>query len=158
MKILLERLRTFPPLKRHLEIVPGVNGSTLIDDSWNSNSGSIEAALAVLQEKARGKNSVAVIGQINELGMEELQEYKKIGRLIYNHQPGRLITIGERAAVMAREAVKCGMRARHVYMCDTSERALTLIQKFADADTVCLIKTSMRDSYKDFISVLREES
>ncbi|WP_281659051.1 UDP-N-acetylmuramoyl-tripeptide--D-alanyl-D-alanine ligase [Halobacillus sp. Cin3] len=158
IETLLQRLRTFPPLKRHLEITNGLNGSTLIDDSWNSNSGSIEAALAVLQEKSRGKNSVAVLGQINELGPEEIQEHKKIGRLIYNNQPGRLITIGERAAVMAREAVKCGMRARHVYMCGTPERALELIQKFADDQTVCLIKTSMRDSYGHFIRVLKDET
>lgn len=153
----VKRLRTFKPLKRHLEITSGINGSTLIDDSWNTNSGSVKAALEVLNQISEDKKTIAVLGRISELGCEEEKEHKKIGRMVYKDQPSRVITIGDTASIIAKEAVQSGMDPKNITTCDDPEEALQLLRKIADADSLILIKTSMRDSFKPFIRALKKD-
>ena len=47
-------LRTFEQMERHLQFSEGLNGSTIIDDTWTNNPTSVEAALKVLH--ALGKD------------------------------------------------------------------------------------------------------
>lgn len=150
-----KRLRTFKPLRRHLEITSGINGSTLIDDSWNTNTGSVKAALEVLDHISEKKKTIAVLGRISELGCEEEIEHKKIGRMVFKYQPTRLITIGDTASIIAKEAVQSGMPPENISTCDDSEEALQLLSSIADTHSVILIKTSMRDSFKPFIRALK---
>ncbi|MGZ4123321.1 MAG: Mur ligase family protein, partial [Tumebacillaceae bacterium] len=50
-----EVLRSYHHLQGHMNVLPGVKGSVVIDDTWNSNPTSMETALQVLCDLAGGR-------------------------------------------------------------------------------------------------------
>lgn len=152
----IERLTTFKHMKRHLEVSYGINGSTIIDDTWNTNSKSVEAALTVLNAISAEKKTIAILGKISELGLEEESEHRKIGQMVLNNQIEKLITIGETASIIANEAISLGMKKDNVFICENADDVLTIIDELADPQAIILVKTSMRESFKEFIKKLKE--
>lgn len=58
--------------------LPG--GGLLIDDSWNANPVAMRAALAHLVERANGRRTVAILGEMAELGREAPRYHEQVGR------------------------------------------------------------------------------
>ena len=58
--------------------LPG--GGLLINDAWNANPVAMRAALAYLQERACGRRTVAVLGEMAELGPDAPRFHEEIGR------------------------------------------------------------------------------
>jgi UDP-N-acetylmuramoyl-tripeptide--D-alanyl-D-alanine ligase len=58
--------------------LPG--GGLLINDSWNANPVAMRAALAHLLERAGGRRTVAVLGEMAELGDEAPRYHEEVGR------------------------------------------------------------------------------
>jgi UDP-N-acetylmuramoyl-tripeptide--D-alanyl-D-alanine ligase len=151
----IDRLGSFRPLRRHLEVKKGLNGSTLIDDTWNTNSSSVQAALSVLKEISKGKHSIAVLGKISELGKEEKTEHKKIAGMIIKSQPSVLITIGETAATIGKEALQLGMNSENIHLCKQPQEAFELLKEIAGPHSVILVKASMRESFRKLLKNLK---
>ena len=57
--------------------LPG--GGLLVNDSWNANPVAMRAALAHLLERANGRRTVAVLGDMAELGPEAPRYHEEIG-------------------------------------------------------------------------------
>jgi UDP-N-acetylmuramoyl-tripeptide--D-alanyl-D-alanine ligase len=57
--------------------LPG--GGLLINDSWNANPVAMRAALAHLLERADGRRTVAILGEMAELGPEAARYHEEIG-------------------------------------------------------------------------------
>jgi len=58
--------------------LPG--GGLLINDAWNANPVAMEAAIAHLQERAAGRRTVAILGEMAELGPDAPRYHEEIGR------------------------------------------------------------------------------
>jgi UDP-N-acetylmuramoyl-tripeptide--D-alanyl-D-alanine ligase len=58
--------------------LPG--GGLLINDSWNANPVAMRAALAHLLERADGRRTVAVLGEMAELGPDAPRYHDEVGR------------------------------------------------------------------------------
>jgi UDP-N-acetylmuramoyl-tripeptide--D-alanyl-D-alanine ligase len=58
--------------------LPG--GGLLINDSWNANPVAMRAALAHLLERADGRRTVAILGEMAELGEEAPRYHEEVGR------------------------------------------------------------------------------
>jgi UDP-N-acetylmuramoyl-tripeptide--D-alanyl-D-alanine ligase len=151
----IDSLKSFRHLRRHLEVKKGLNGSTLIDDTWNTNSNSVQAALSVLQEVSKGRHSIAVLGKISELGIEEKSEHKKIAGMVVKSQPSVLITIGQTAATIGKEALQLGMNSENIHMCKQSQEAFELLKRLAGPQSVILVKASMRESFRKLLRDLK---
>jgi UDP-N-acetylmuramoyl-tripeptide--D-alanyl-D-alanine ligase len=57
--------------------LPG--GGLLLNDSWNANPVAMRAALAHLRERADGRRTVAILGEMAELGSEAARYHEEIG-------------------------------------------------------------------------------
>jgi UDP-N-acetylmuramoyl-tripeptide--D-alanyl-D-alanine ligase len=55
-------------------------GGLLINDAWNANPVAVRAALAHLQERAGGRRTVAILGEMAELGADAPRFHEEIGR------------------------------------------------------------------------------
>jgi UDP-N-acetylmuramoyl-tripeptide--D-alanyl-D-alanine ligase len=153
----IDRLKSFRHVRRHLEVKKGLNGSTLIDDTWNTNTSSVQAALSVLKEISKGRQSIAVLGKISELGKEEKTEHKKIADMVIKSQPSVLITIGETAATIGNEALRLGMDPGKIHLCRQPEEALELLKGMAGPRSVILVKTSMRESFRKLLKNIKDK-
>jgi UDP-N-acetylmuramoyl-tripeptide--D-alanyl-D-alanine ligase len=56
------------------------SGGLLINDSWNANPVAMRAALAYLEERAGGRRTVAILGEMAELGRDATSYHEEIGR------------------------------------------------------------------------------
>lgn len=150
----INRLKTFKHVKSHLQFHKGIKGSLIIDDTWNTNPTSIEAALEVLKETAKDRKTIAVIGEIEELGDYSLTEHKKVGTLVVKNKVDVLITIGKNTLPVCQKAAELGMNPSNIHNI-TSKIALdSLLNKIVNEKTSVLLKTSMRRSFEDTLNKL----
>ena len=96
---------------------------TIIDDSYNANPASMKASLQVLQ-KLGGSKTVAVLGDMLELGPVAGQAHRELGSFIARLKPAYLITVGELAGQIAAIARQKGVKA---VACRDHEQALQAI-------------------------------
>ncbi|MCL5958864.1 MAG: UDP-N-acetylmuramoyl-tripeptide--D-alanyl-D-alanine ligase [Chloroflexi bacterium] len=96
-----------PPSTVRVEVKPGLNGSTVIDDSYNASPLSMIAALSVLAEMPGKK--IAVLGDMFELGSYEEQGHREVGEQAAM-VADELIVVGQRARWIGDEAVTRGHR------------------------------------------------
>ena len=80
--------------------LPG--GAVLLNDCYNANPMSMRAALDELAETAPGRR-VAVLGDMLELGPDELRFHREIGEYAADRGVELLVTVGPLAATMAQE-------------------------------------------------------
>jgi UDP-N-acetylmuramoyl-tripeptide--D-alanyl-D-alanine ligase len=146
MKDAIDRLQDFKHIERHLEIKKGINDCTLIDDTWNTNSKSIKSALEVLSNISNGRKTIAVLGDIAELGDLSESEHKKVGTFIKEFNINQLVTIGSEAKFIAQRAIELGMNPKDIFSIEKQEDLVDILNKITDADSIVLLKTSMRKS------------
>lgn len=101
-------LARFTGIKGRLQKKAGLNGATLIDDTYNANPESARAAIGVLAQAPGEK--LLVLGDMGELGRDAPGLHAEIGRLAREQGIGRLLTLGELSAHATRAF---GDGARH---------------------------------------------
>ena len=101
------RLGSFAPLPGRLSVSER-DGLLILDDSYNGNPASLEAALQVMREIRRpGGRKVVALGDMLELGEGAQELHAQAGRQIMEHGADALVTVGRlagRALAAAREA------------------------------------------------------
>jgi UDP-N-acetylmuramoyl-tripeptide--D-alanyl-D-alanine ligase len=93
-----------------LRTLPGPNGSTIIDDSYNASPASMLAALDLLEELP-GRH-LALLGDMLELGAYEEEGHRLVGRRASRGLEA-LYVVGERGQVIGRAAQQAGQDEVH---------------------------------------------
>jgi UDP-N-acetylmuramoyl-tripeptide--D-alanyl-D-alanine ligase len=116
-----------------------VRGIRIIDDSYNANPDSVEAALKTLASIPTTGRRIAVLGRMGELGTYAETGYARVGQSAANHAD-ILITTGPETAPLATAARESGLTKVHETK-DTAEAATLLRDLAREGDTI-LIKGS----------------
>lgn len=127
-------LARFTGMKGRLQKKPGLNGATLIDDTYNANPESVRAAIAVLAQ-APGRK-LLVMGDMGELGADAPRLHAEIGEAARVGGIDRLLTLGE---VSVHAARAFGGAARHF---SRIEDLLAEIENLLEPGITALIKGS----------------
>lgn len=122
-----------------LVVARSQTGALLIDDSYNASPQSTLAALNLLMEMDGRR--VAVLGDMLELGQYEETGHQMIG-IRCAEVADELITVGERARIIARAAQNAGMPADKITVLDSPEAAVDLLKTGLAQDDVALVKGS----------------
>ena len=72
------------PEKGRLNRLPGRNGSTLIDDTYNASPDAVLSALDVLREQEADRR-IALLGDMLELGEAEVEEHARVLKAALEH-------------------------------------------------------------------------
>ncbi len=140
-----------------LVTVPGPNGSTLIDDTYNSSPQSAIAALEVLRSLDATRR-VAVLADMLELGDYTEESHKRVGWQAA--EMNRLYTLGPRSLVTAEAAREVGMPANAVVSVEADDKA-TLAARLRDdlePGDLVLVKGSRGMHMEDLIAALRSDT
>jgi UDP-N-acetylmuramoyl-tripeptide--D-alanyl-D-alanine ligase len=116
-----------------------VRGVTVLDDSYNANPDSMEAALHALRGLPGGGRRFAVLGPMGELGTYADEGYRRVGRTAAATMDV-LIAVGEATSSLADEATQSGCREVH-RAADTSAAA-KLLRELSRAGDAVVIKGS----------------
>ena len=134
-----------------IDITPGCNDSTIIDDTYNASPPSTIAALNLLQEM-EGRR-VAILGDMLELGSEEEKGHRLVGARAAETSD-ILITVGPRARWIAEEARSLGMAAEAIHAADSAERAIVIAREIIQPGDYILIKGSRSMRMDEIVSRL----
>jgi len=129
-----------------MKILDGYNGSTIIDDSYNSSPTALRAAISALKKiKAKGKK-IAVLGDMLQLGKFSTDAHKKAGVQVAG-VADVLITVGIRAKEIASSAREAGFNVECIREFDFGEsrEAGLITRAMLEKDDVVLVKGSQND-------------
>ncbi len=110
-------------------------GVTLLDDAYNANPMSMRAALDELAVVGREDHRIAVLGDMLELGPDELDFHREIGAYA-SDRADVLITVGPRARVMSETFAG---QSRHA---SDAEEATRIVRDLLKSGDVVLVKAS----------------
>ena len=145
-----EKMKNLPVVAMRLEMKKGINGCTLINDSYNSDLGSLGIALNTLNQQNQHRNKTVILSDILQSGRDEKHLYREVADMLRRNRVDRFIGIG---SALSRNR-ECFDRPRHFYP-DTRQFLMALpAQRFRDE--AILLKGS-RDFHFEKISHALEE-
>ncbi|HUG14841.1 MAG TPA: UDP-N-acetylmuramoyl-tripeptide--D-alanyl-D-alanine ligase [Thermomicrobiales bacterium] len=149
-----EILRGFeqPHIQLRLLLTPGINGCTLLDDSYNANPTSSFAALALLRELTATRR-IAVFGDMLELGEFEEEAHRMVGGRAAEVVDA-LYTVGDRARVIADEARRID-DTLPISSFDDKQALADALQRELRAGDLVLIKGSRGVQLETVVAALR---
>jgi len=118
------------------------DGLLVVDDAYNANPESVRAALKALAAIGRGRpdaRTVAVLGEMRELGPTALEEHDAVGRLAVRLDIHQLLVVGEAARPIHLGASLEGSWGQEsVFVADTDEATAWLRAHVRPGDVVLL--------------------
>ncbi|HEY5765473.1 MAG TPA: UDP-N-acetylmuramoyl-tripeptide--D-alanyl-D-alanine ligase [Candidatus Deferrimicrobiaceae bacterium] len=130
------------PGRGRFQTIPLRGGGLLLDDSYNANPASMEAAIRSLQPLRKGRRVVAILGTMLELGAASPASHFRIGHLVAGMAVDRLVTHGEGAEPIAAGAIEGGMDPDHVAHAPERERLLDTVRATIRGGDLVLVKAS----------------
>ena len=106
--------------------LPG--GGLLLNDAWNANPVSMRAALEHLRDRAAGRRTIAVLGDMAELGDYAQEGHREVARAVEELAPDLVIAVGPQA------------RAYGGRWAATRDEALALLQEELGPGDCVLVK------------------
>ena len=106
---ILAGLKDIRPIPGRMQRLDGLNGSVILDDSYNASPPAVKAALDTLY-RLPAEKKIAILGNMNELGKYSEAAHKEIGNYCDPKKVELVITIGpdaEKFLGPAAEAKGC---------------------------------------------------
>jgi UDP-N-acetylmuramoyl-tripeptide--D-alanyl-D-alanine ligase len=144
VKEVVDGLKGYRPPAGRGRLIPGKEGSVLLDDSYNASPSAVEEALASLQiahEEMPESRRIAALGDMLELGRYSKEEHERIGTQAAE-ACDILVAVGMRSRATAEAAKKAGMPEDVVHTFDTSKEAGEFLAAIVREKDIILIKGS----------------
>jgi UDP-N-acetylmuramoyl-tripeptide--D-alanyl-D-alanine ligase len=130
--------------KWRMELNVASSGLTVINDAYNSSPDSMRAALQTLAQLGRqtGKKTVAVMGEMAELGEFSAHEHDAIGRIAVRLNLGQVVVVGKAAKLIHMGASQEGSWDGESQYFDEISDALGYLRGMLTGDEIVLVKSS----------------
>ena len=140
-KDIIEAIAKFKLSPHRLEKKVSKTGITIIDDTYNANQDSMINSLSILS-KVKNKRRVAILADILELGNYTKEIHENIGKKIFPNTLDILITVGENAKLIAKEAQKNNFKNTNIYNFKDYKDCLENFQTLLSKNDIVLLKGS----------------
>jgi len=94
-KVIAERMTRLSPVAMRLELKEGINNCSVINDSYNSDLGSLAIALDFLNQQKQHPKRTLILSDIFQSGKNEEELYKEVAQLIKEKDVNKIFGIGE---------------------------------------------------------------
>jgi len=132
---LAERWR-MQPLQR-------ADGILIINDAYNASPDSTKAALQTLAHLGKsGRRTVAVLGEMAELGSQSVSEHDAIGRIVVRLNIDELVVIGQGAKLIHMGALQEGSWDGESKFFDSIDEAKAYLRGMLATGDIVLVKSS----------------
>lgn len=153
VSVIVSGLNSYDAPRGRMNIISGMNDSTIIDDTYNSSPDAVVSALNTLKELETTGSKIAVLGDMMELGHYSAEEHRKLGREVMG-VASELITVGQRSRAIADEAIKQGFLVRLVHSFDSSVEAGDYLKSIVKSGDIILVKGSQSIRMERTVSML----
>ena len=144
LRAVVEALESVTLAERwRMELMGGRDGITVINDAYNASPDSMAAALKTLaQVQAPGTRTIAVLGEMSELGEFSGEEHDRIGLLAVRLGISQLIVVGRGARRLHISAINEGSWDGESAYVETADEAYDLVVSSARPGDTVLVKSS----------------
>ncbi len=126
-----------------MQLLPGPKGSIVINDAYNASPDSMKAALQTLATIGRqGHRTIAVLGEMAELGRYSVEEHDAIGRLAVRLNIDEIVVVGEGAKLIHMGASQEGSWDGESKFFASISDALQHLRGLLGVGDVVLVKSS----------------
>jgi UDP-N-acetylmuramoyl-tripeptide--D-alanyl-D-alanine ligase len=139
-------------IQGRINVVRGVNGATILDDSYNASPASCQAALDLLAE-VPGRRT-AVFGDMAELGPIEQEGHWAVGKAAAR-VVDRLVVVGDKARWIG-EAAQEEATAPEVIVARSNVAAADLLRPLLGPNDVILVKGARVARTEQIVDALRD--
>ena len=140
-------LRAFQSAPGRLNLVAGVNGSRILDDTYNAAPDSMVAAIKLLKEIPGTGRKIAILGRMAELGSETEAGHREVGKIVAKLKPDLLWVKDNEASMISDEAVASGFPAENV----KKFKDLNEIDTMLHSGDIILIKASRSEKFEKIV-------
>jgi len=143
------------PAKMRLQVY-SVRGVTILDDTYNANADSMQAALQTLHDFPATGRRMAVLGPMAELGAHTQEANLEVGRCAARLGVAHLLAVGPWAETMAEAARAEGLR--EITTAPDAPAAITILKNLLRPGDVVLLKASRAAAFERITQALRSEN
>lgn len=155
MEKIIRGIAEFKLTKRRMDVEKLKNNITIINDSYNASYDSIKAALEYLNS-IKGGRKVAVLGDVLEAGDFSEKIHLDIGKEVVKNNIDLLITEGEYAEKIGKQAILDGMKKENIYHFETNSDVAKFLKNNLQSDDFVLLKASNRLNFTEILNELKE--
>ncbi len=139
-----------------MKILKGINGSTIVDDTYNSSPIAVISALHALKNMKTDGRRIAVLGDMRELGAYSVKAHYDAGKLVAK-SADILFAVGHSAKDFARGAKDGGLAPAKIYEFLNSIEAGRKLCEILRVGDIALIKGSQGMRMEKAVAIVMEE-
>jgi UDP-N-acetylmuramyl pentapeptide synthase len=143
---ILRGVAALQPFAGRLQKLPGINHTTLLDDTYNASPAAVIAALDILQATDASQR-IAILGSMNEMGAAAEAAHNEIGTYCDPAKLQHVVTIGSAANKwLAPAAIQKGCQ---VTTCASPYEAAEFVKSVLQPGAVVLAKGSQNGVFAE---------
>ena len=135
------------------QIIPLENKFTMIDDTYNASPDSMKASISVLCDMPCEGRRVAVLGDMFELGENEIEYHQQIGRFLLEKPVDEVVLLGELTKYIQQVIKEQGSKIKVCAFKDNEDAAIYLMATLKPEDVV-LLKASNGMHLNEIVKIL----
>ncbi|WP_214484431.1 UDP-N-acetylmuramoyl-tripeptide--D-alanyl-D-alanine ligase [Bacillus sp. SM2101] len=137
-----------------MERIVAPSGLTIINDAYNASPTSMKAAIHLLNELPNFSRKFVVFGDMLELGENEIEFHRSIGKMLLPAKVDYVFTLGRLGAEIAHEAQKVFPAERTRIYSDKKE-LIREVKEIIQANDVMLVKASRGMELEEVVEALK---
>ena len=141
---IIAALESMPLAERwRMQVLNRADGVTIINDAYNASPDSTKAALQTLAQLGRaGRRTIAILGEMAELGSASREQHDAIGRIVVRLNIDQLIVVGQAAKLIHMGAEQEGSWAGESKFFESIDEALVCVRGMLMPGDLVLVKSS----------------
>ncbi len=92
--VIEDRLQRLQPVAMRLELKEGINGCSIINDSYNSDLGSLSIAIDFLKQQKQHSRHIVILSDILQSGYSPEQLYSRVAQILLEKGVDKFIGVG----------------------------------------------------------------
>ena len=151
------RMAQLEPIAMRLEVKEGKRGCMIINDSYNSDTASLDIALDFMERRCKtmpGLKRTLILADIKQSGESAVSLYRNVIECLEEHRIKKFIGIGQDITSQAEQFVATGMECH--FFADTEELLASPIVKKLQNECV-LVKGSRSFHFEDVTEMLEKK-
>jgi UDP-N-acetylmuramoyl-tripeptide--D-alanyl-D-alanine ligase len=152
----VESFATYEYPKGRMNIIDGMNGSVIIDDTYNASPVAMEEGFNAIHGITSNGKKIAVVGDMLELGKFSVEEHKRLGafaNVVFNI----VALVGIRARDMKDVLLEHGFNPDKIFTFDNSTEAGDKMKEIIKANDVVYVKGSQGMRMEKVIEKIMKE-
>ena len=151
-------------IKRGLESFRGVpgrmemrtmQGISIINDSYNANPASMQASLRVLADRPAGRQKIAVLGDMLELGPRAALFHRELGQTAASMAVDYIFVTGDFSSHVRDGALAAGMQGNRIVVCNNLETVAEKLKTLLHEGDSVLLKGSRKMQMEKVLDLLQ---